>query len=1638
MTAAADKRRKLIDAIRVEAHHFVPTGKTGTITLALEDVVKPDPSSQDLFIERCFEWTPLDDLVAIGPRTLGGLAGSLFAWMQTRKRGELKFRLVNPEPGEVPGGERSSSDWTAVEIITDDMPFLVDSVTGALSRRDLSVHLALHPQLSVRRDDRGRLLEIMPRGLEGDDVIAESVMYFQIDRISAPKALIDLETELRSVLADVRTAVEEWPAMREAATRAVDELARHPAPGDLDALEEAVDFLRWIVEDHFTFLGFLEMALADSEGELFLQPVEDSGIGLLRRLPLSEKAVSDLPIRPAERRFLESPRLISISKTISVATVHRNVHMDLIAVKRFGDGGEVIGEVRFLGLFTSRAYSIAASDIPLVRRKVARVINRTRFPSNGHDAKALRHIVQNYPRDELFQISAEDLYQFSLRILELQLRPGPALLVRRDEEERYVSCMVYVPRERHSTELRLRIQAILEEAFGGATTSFSTRVSERPLAQIRFIVGTTPQLLRQVDVAAVEAQLAEVVRSWTDKLKALLCHQLGLESGLEIWRRYRKAFPITYQEAFGAKEAVRDLEIFERVLADDELGMRLYRREGAAISRLHLRIFELAVPSPLSKILPRLENMGLEVSTEQPFEVRPERAPNPVWVRDFELLVEGVVIDPESAESNFEECLTRVWSGEVENDGFNKLVLRAGLGWRDVVVLRAYCKYLRLIGTAFGQRYIETTLANNPGIARLLVELFHAYLDPEVDDETRQQNSETLRQRILRALDEVSSRDEDRILFRFLNLILSTLRTNYFQPGPGGEFKDYLSFKLDGTKIRDLPEPRPAYEIFVYSPRVEAVHLRGGDVARGGIRWSDRREDFRTEILGLLKSQMVKNAVIVPVGAKGGFVVKQPPPDRDDIQAEGITCYKTMMRGMLDITDNRQDGEVVPPLGVVRHDGDDPYLVVAADKGTAAFSDIANGVAAEYGFWLGDAFASGGSVGYDHKKMAITARGAWEAVKRHFRELGRDIQQEPFTAVGVGDMSGDVFGNGMLLSPQTQLVAAFNHLHIFVDPDPDPETSFAERRRLFELPRSSWADYQRSALSAGGDVFERQAKEITVSPEVAGRFGLADVTSTPDELIRAILRTEIDLLWFGGIGTYVKASDETNPEVGDHANDELRVDASEIRCLVIGEGANLGVTQRGRIEFALGGGHVNTDFIDNSGGVDCSDHEVNIKIALDGAVAAGELEHADRNRLLEEMTDEVAELVLHDNYLQTQAITLTEVQKGALLGEQAHLMRSLEHAGLLDRRLEQLPDEETLAERRERRLGLSRPEIAVLLAYSKISLFNQLLDSGLPDDELVRGDLLRYFPEPMQQRFGKTLEGHRLRREIIATYVTNSIINRVGPTFLTRLADETGAAVADIAHAYAAVREIFALRSLWEEIEGLDNQVTADLQITMHLESMRMIERATRWFLRHAGHPLDITGCVARYQSDTITVAAQLRDLLPAKTRGQVRGKEQRLLKNGVPPALAKQIASLRLQPSACDVARCAAVAGVQVERVGKVYFTLGERLSFDRLRRAAAKLDGEGSWQQTAVAAAIEDLYSHQAELARQVVSYPAKTAKASIDAWSEAHAQDLRRVESLLSDAVGANIDLAMLTVVERQLRRLVEITAPSYSAQDASTQP
>jgi glutamate dehydrogenase len=1028
----------------------------------------------------------------------------------------------------------------------------------------------------------------------------------------------------------------------------------------------------------------------------------------------------------------------------------------------------------------------------------------------------------------------------------------------------------------------------------------------------------------------------------------------------------------------------------------------------------------------LSDVLPMLENMGLKVIGEVPYEVRLPDLDQPVWIHDFDTVTEdGAMVDLGQVKEAFHDSFARVWRGEMENDGFNKLVLRAGLSAREVKVLRAYCKYLRQAGIPFSQAYMEETLKGNPRIGRRLADVFLNRFDPAAQGQGA--HPPDLVQEIHDLLEDVSNLDEDRIIRRFLNVIDATVRTNFFQEAPGGGEKSYISFKLNSQNVEELPLPRPFREIFVYSPRVEGVHLRFGKVARGGLRWSDRREDFRTEILGLVKAQQVKNAVIVPVGSKGGFVLKRPPPPdagREGLLNEGIECYKTFLRGLLDITDNLRGAEVVPPPAVVRRDEDDPYLVVAADKGTATFSDIANAVSAEYGFWLDDAFASGGSAGYDHKKMGITARGAWESVKRHFREIGKDIQNEDFTCVGVGDMGGDVFGNGMLLSKHIKLVGAFNHLHIFVDPDPDPETSWTERKRLFDLPRSAWSDYDAKLISKGGGVFERRAKSIKLSPQIKKLFGVERDKVTPSELITAMLKGEVELLWFGGIGTYVKASDETHADVGDRANDALRIDATEVRARIIGEGANLGVTQSARVEYGFEGGRCNTDSIDNSAGVDCSDHEVNIKILLGDIEAAGDMTRKQRDQLLRKMTDEVAELVLRDNYLQTQAITVTHQLGAHLIDRTARFMRALERTGQLDRAVEHLPDDETIAERQKQDEGFARAELAVLQSYAKIVLYEEILSSDLPDDLYLRDDLIEYFPSPLRKTYREQIVSHRLRREIVATVVTNELVNRVGLTFIHEAKEKTGMPAEDIARAYTVSREIFGIPDLVDQIEELDNKVPAAAQSAMLIECGRLVERETVWFLREATRPLDIRGEIEAYGSGVRELIEGLDGLLSPTDREATSQRASALIEQGVPEVTAQRIASLALLAPACDIVRIARNIAQPAQQVAATYFDIGARFGFDWLRRAAGHLPTDTAWDKLAVTAIIDDLFGHQAQLTQRVLEVAGTSAAEDvIEDWAESRRPLVARTAQLLAELQSTGTpDFAMLAVANRQLKTMV----------------
>jgi glutamate dehydrogenase len=1589
------------------------------------------------FARQYYQRTAPEDLLERDPDDLYGAVLAHWRAAQRRQPGTAKVRVYSPRFEE--HGWRSTH--SIVEIVTDDMPFLVDSVTMELNRHGLVIHLPIHPVIAVRRDEAGELLEVLPpeaaQDLEGSGHdgpgVRESFIHVEVDRQSEPEVLDQLRAEIERVLEDVRAAVEDWRPMRDQVRRILAEFDERPPPVDEAELAEARALLEWTEDHHFTFLGFRAYDLLERDGDDVLRPVEGTGLGILRDTDAKPASGSFAKLPPEARRLAREPHVLILTKANSHSTVHRPSYLDYIGVKRFDEHGKVTGEWRFLGLYTSAAYNRNPRDIPVLRRKVAKVLDRAGLPRYSHDQKALLNILETFPRDELFQISDDQLFATAMGILRLEERRRVRVFMWRDDYGRFVSALVYVPRDRYTTSVRRRIEEVLEHAFPRANFDFQVWLSESVLARLHFIIRVPPGRMPSFDAKEIEDKLVAITRSWTDELHALLLELHGEELGNRLFARYGEAFPAAYMEDFPARNAVYDIQRIEDLEQSDGLNMNLYRPLEATSELLRFKLFFAERPLPLSDAVPMLEDMGVEVVEERPYEIHRPGA-GPVWIHDFGMTyARDRELDLSKVRDVFQEAFTATLRGLAESDGFNRLVLGARLTWREIVVLRAACKYLRQTRLTFSQDYMEQALASNPGIARGLVELFHARFDPArpADADRR---TKALGRELADAIDQVANLDEDRILRSFLGMVEATLRTNYFQAGPDGGPKPYLSFKLNPAMVPSLPKPLPMFEVFVYSPRTEAVHLRGGKVARGGIRWSDRREDFRTEVLGLMKAQMVKNAVIVPVGAKGGFVVKRPPTDggREALQDEVVACYSTFMRGLLDLTDNRAaDGRVLPPPAVVRYDEDDPYLVVAADKGTATFSDLANSIAAEYGFWLDDAFASGGSAGYDHKKMGITARGAWESVKRHFRELGVDTQTADFTVVGIGDMAGDVFGNGMLCSRHIRLVAAFNHQHVLVDPDPDPEASFKERERLFNLPRSSWADYDTKLLSAGGGIWPRTAKSIKLSPEARRALGVDAEALTPNDLIGALLRAPVDLLWNGGIGTYVKASTETHADAGDRANDAVRVDGDDLRCRVVGEGGNLGFTQLGRVEYALGGGRINTDFIDNSGGVDCSDHEVNIKILLNQVVADGDLTRKQRDNLLAEMTEDVAGAVLQDNYRQVLAISVTEAQAPQLLDEHSRLIRSLERAGRLDRRLEFLPSDEQLAERRATGRGLTRPELAVLLAYSKIVLQDQLVASDVPEDDYLADDLERYMPAKLRERFRDQLHRHPLRRDIIATYITNSMVNRAGSTFAHRLEEETGATPPDVARAYTVAREVFDIRRLWKDLATLDDVVPAEVQTALQAEGRKVIERSALWFLRNRRQPLDIAATVSHFAPGVASLAQELPKLLTPADSEALDRMAERFTVQGVPADLANRVASLDALFSGLNVIEAADACGETVEAVAAVYFALGYRLDLHWLRDQIAKLPSETHWQALAQGALRDDLYSEQRELTIEVLrpGLEDRDPEALIDTWMRDNAASVARATSTLDDLKEAETpDIAMLSVALREIRNLSETGAAS----------
>ena len=1579
---------------------------------------------QEEFAAVLFGGVAPEDAARYQPSDLAALAAAAGVFLLRRAANEPKIRVSDPQLPRGAGGKPIS----VIEIVNDDMPFLVDSVLAALAQRKIDVLLVAHPVINVTRDSDGRLVAFRAHApLKA----RESFIYLHVERIAGDAERDEIIAALSEVLAEVRRAVVDWKPMLERTHALIDDLIHNPSALPADEISEAIAFLEWLIADNFTFLGMREYALT---GDQQFEPLHETDLGVLRHreMRVLQRGHDLIAVTPEILAFLQEPKALIITKSNVRSRVHRYVYMDYIGVKRHDAQGRLIGESRIIGLFTSTAYTRSARSIPYLRRKIEAVVRRAGFSPAGHSFKALVNVLETYPRDELFQIDEQQLYEFALAILYLGERPRVRVLPRYDRFDRFASVLVYVPRSRYDSTVQVAIGKHLVNVFEGHLSAVQPYYLEGPLVRALFIVGRREVATPQVASPALEDAVEAIIRTWTDGFTEEISRAYDPARARALVQRYTEAFSAAYREAYPPEVAVRDVRVLESISAERPLAVEFRHHHDNGEGGDALKVWSYARPIPLSERVPVLEYMGFRVVDEHTYHI-PLAGPDApdFWLHDMMLRpAAAATVDIEALKSKLAAGFLMVMRGGAENDGYNALILGAGLGWRDVALVRAVSRYMRQIRIQFSQDYMWTTLTKHAALAERIIALFHARfaLGSGLTNEQRAGEAQAIAADIETRLQKVESLDEDRILRRFVNAVMAALRTNFYQLGTDGLPRDVIAVKFDSHRLDAMPLPRPLYEIFVYSPRVEGIHLRFGPVARGGIRWSDRPQDFRTEILGLGKAQQVKNAVIVPVGAKGGFVPKRltkagPKLDRDAVQAEGAASYKILIDTLLDLTDNIGPDGVIPPPDVVRYDGDDPYLVVAADKGTATFSDIANGIAHEHGFWLDDSFASGGSAGYDHKKMGITARGAWEAVKRHFREMDVDIGTTPFVVAGVGDMSGDVFGNAMLRERTIRLVAAFDHRDIFIDPAPDPEKSFAERKRLFDLPRSSWQSYDKALISPGGGVYSRAAKDIKLSRDAQSALGIERTSVTPAELISIILKMPADLLFFGGIGTYVRASLESDDAVGDRANDAIRVTGADLRCKVIGEGANLGMTQRGRVEAAVCGVRLNTDAIDNSAGVNTSDVEVNLKIALSAPMRDGRLSRDDRNRLLVAVTDQVAQLVLRANYQQPLAISLA-VRRGLEdLGFEQRLMQTLEARHLLDRAVEFLPDDLELTERRHRGQLLTRPELAVLLAYAKLALKADLLASTVPDDPYLSRELARYFPQAIAERFPDAIEHHRLRREIIATQLSNSMINRGGPSLIARIADATGAAPDRIAAAFAAVRESFKLMTLNNEIDALDNVVHGDLQLSLYAELQNLLLDRMVWFLRHVDLRQGLALIVAHYRSAVEAVGAALDQVLPDDFSSARMARVEQMTQAGVPTALAHRIADLRALAAATDVALVAARTEKPVPDVAATYFAAAAFFRLDRVVVAAREIRLSDYFDRLALDRALDQIGDALHRLTAEMIG-AGPPGHDAVEHWAANHAQDIARTRHTMHEIATSGLTLSKLAVVASMLGDLARV--------------
>ncbi len=1579
--------------------------------------VLPGRTDMEAVIRHYYGHVDPEDLQMRRTEDLFGMVADHLQLGASWKPGTIAIKVVDPKI-EIDGW---GSEHTVVQIVSDDMPFIVDSVGMELSRLCIGIRLVVHPVMVPDPDSPAGFGPPQPGReptAEGTEV---SFMSIEVDRQGSKDQRHTIDKNIRRVLRDVSAVVRDWRQMRDRMGEVAASLEAPNAAISEAEVDETRELLTWLTQDHFIFLGARDYVIVHQEGAAALQAVTGSGLGIL----VNPKEAQPRPLAnfpPEARERVMEPRLVNLTKASSRSTVHRASYLDYVGVKTFSAEGEVVGERRFLGLFTSEVYHRSVFRIPLIGHTVRQVLDRAAYSPGGHDEKRLTTILERYPRDDLFQMTVAELLEVGAAIAGLQERRRVRVFARREIFGRFVSVLVYLPRDRYNTAARSQIETILLASYGGTIAEWDAQMSDSVLARLRFVLHVDGPI-RQVRQRDLESQIEALISVWEDGLADSLVHQFGEVEALRLGREYSEAFTLDYQRAFEPRTAAADIRQIEELGQIEALRINAYREPGHPPGTFKLKLYRCGERVSLTTVMPSLTNLGVTVIDERPYEVRPA-GQDPVWVYDFALEHHGNDLDFESAAVLIEEAFAAVWHKRVEDDGFNRLVLRAGMGVADVAVLRAYARYLRQARIEYSASFIERTLDSHPAVAKMLFELFVARFDP---DREGSRNTSAIEEKLASAIDEVQSLDQDRVLRRFLNLIMATLRTTWAQRDQSGNRRPYFAVKLDPKAIDELPEPRPMFEIFVFSPRFEGVHLRAGPVARGGLRWSDRSEDYRTEVLGLVKAQMVKNAVIVPAGAKGGFVLKHAPGDPTKLRTEVVTCYTLFISALLDLTDNLVDGEVQCPPRTVRYDEPDHYLVVAADKGTATFSDIANEVAISRGFWLGDAFASGGSVGYDHKVMGITARGAWESVKRHFGELGTHVQSQPFSAVGIGDMSGDVFGNGMLRSRCTRLLAAFDHRHIFVDPDPDSEVAFDERQRLFDLPRSSWDDYDRTLISSGGGVFKRTDKSITLTDQMRSALGAELLIATPDQLIAAVLRAPVDLLWNGGIGTYVKAIDESHAEVGDKANDRIRANGKELRCSVIGEGGNLGVTQRGRIEFAESGGRIFTDAVDNAAGVDCSDHEVNIKILLDAVVANGDMTLKQRNELLHSMTDEVGLLVLETNYRQALALSTARVDAPSLVDVHARYLDQMEAAGLLDRKIEALPDAEAMAERFKAGAGLLTPEIAVLQAYTKNTLKAQLLKSAVPDDEAFVSLLVDYFPSALRDRFETEILTHRLRREIVANRLANLVVDRAGPSMLYRLGQETSAPVTEIAAAHFAAWTLFELESVSEATNSLDGVLDFHRQLGIHLACRQLGERATRLLVRNRPNPFSPLDAIAELGRQVGQTTAGLAEDLVGADREAFEAEVADLTGAGAPAELAVRAAGLSPAVAALDIVSIAAECDVAVREVAATHFAVAESLELTWLRDAILALPRDTQWATLARLTLRTELYADHAKLTSQVITANgAADAAGRTDAWIQQNQLAVDRYRQTMLEIATAPTDVTSLVVAAREVRNLISRTA------------